>query len=144
MQKFKGKPLPAPREDPEEDFVVDSWYVYDISESVMRVTYSLMILSVHFKILNVLSFYGSVAFLVKIMEKLVVVLQTFFAFFLFLISMYATAFLALDLIFNNGDIPDPRGDYIGFGNIWGATFIYTFRLSVGDVDISTFKNLPTP
>ena len=71
MNKFKGKPLPGLRGDPEEDFVATDWYVYDISESVMRVTYSLMIVSVHFKILNVLSFYGSVAFLVKIMEKLV-------------------------------------------------------------------------
>ena len=58
--------------------------------------------------------------------------------------MYATAFLALDLIFNNGDIPDPRGDYIGFGGIWGATLMYTFRMAVGDFDVSTFKNLPPP
>ena len=111
---------------------------------MMHVTYSLLIISVHFKIFNVLSFYPSVAFLVKIMESLVQVLQTFLLFYAFLISMYAMSFLALHLIFNNGDIPDPRGDYIGLGGIWGATFMYTFRAANGDFDISTFKNLPTP
>ena len=108
----------------------------------MRVTYSLLIVCVHFKILNVLSFYPSVAFLVKIMENLVKELQTFLLFFMFLISMYAMSFLALDLVYNNGDVPDPRGDYIG--GIWGATFMNTFRVAVGDFDISTYKNLPSP
>jgi hypothetical protein len=110
----------------------------------MRVTYSLLIVCVHFKILNVLSFYPSVAFLVKIMENLVKELQTFLLFFMFLISMYAMSFLALDLVYNNGDVPDPRGDYIGLGGIWGATFMNTFRVAVGDFDISTYKNLPSP
>lgn len=110
----------------------------------MRVTYSVMIISVHIKLLNVLSFYPSVAFLVKIMEKLVPELKTFMAFFFFLICMYAFSFLALDLIYNNGDIADPRGDYIGLGEIYGATFMYCIRMAVGDFDISTFKNLPGP
>lgn len=143
MKQHSGQPLPGPRMS-DEEFVVKEWYVYDMDESVLRVTYSIMIISVHIKILNVLSFYPSVAFLVKIMEKLAPALTTFMIFFFFLISMYTVAFLALDLIFNNGDIPDPRGDYIGLGGIYGATFIYVIRMSVGDFDISTFKNLPSP
>ena len=143
MKRWAGQPRPEPREDPDV-FVVSDWYVYDSYESTMRVTYSVMIISVHIKILNVLSFYPSVAFLVKIMEKLVEVLRTFIAFFFFLICMYSFAYLALDLIFNNGDIADPRGDYIGLGDIYGATIMYSIRMAVGDFDISTYKNLPTP
>lgn len=144
MRKYKGLPVPPPRFGPDDDFVVQDYYVYDKREQIMRVTYSLMIISIHIKILNVLSFYSAVAFLVKIMEKLVTELQTFLMFFFFLISMFSMSFLAVDLMFNNGDSPIPEGDYVGLGGIGSATFLYVFRMSVGDMDIATFKNLPLP
>lgn len=50
-------------------------------------------------------------------------------------------FLAIDVIYNNGDIAHPQGDFIGLGR-YGANFMYSFRFAVGDFDVSTFKNLP--
>lgn len=144
MKKYKGLPNPPPRFAPDDQFFAPEYYIYDMQESIMRVTYSLMIVSVHIKILNVLSFYAAVAFLVKIMEKLVTELQTFMMFFFFLISMFAMSFLAVDLIFQNGDVPSAVGDYTGLGGIGSATFLYVFRMSVGDFDITNFKNLPVP
>jgi hypothetical protein len=144
MLRYRNLPPPAPRLTDPEAFVVTEWYVYDTRESVMRVTYSLMVISIHIKVLNVLSFYASVAFLVKIMEKLVDALSTFLAFFVFMIAMFMMSFRALDVVFNNGDIMQPPGDYTGLGGIGTASFFYTFRMSLGDFDISTFKNLPGP
>jgi len=58
--------------DEGETFDPLTYYTYGRRESVMRVTYSIMIIVVHIKLLNVFSFYGQVAFLVKMIEKLVV------------------------------------------------------------------------
>lgn len=58
--------------DKDETFDPLTYYTYGRRESVMRVTYSIMIIVVHIKLLNVFSFYGQVAFLVKMIEKLVV------------------------------------------------------------------------
>jgi len=120
MRKYRGTGKMEPRIPANaEAWDYHLWYVYDVQEQVMRVTYSLLIFCVHIKILNVLSFYDSVAFLVKIMSELVVVLQTFIAFFLYWICLFMCCFMSIDVIFNNGDIAHPQGDMIGLGR-YGA------------------------
>jgi hypothetical protein len=54
-----------------EEFDPVGWYDYTSGESALRVTYSLLVISIHIKILAVLSFFPSVAYLVKIMTRVV-------------------------------------------------------------------------
>jgi hypothetical protein len=49
--------------------------------------------------MNVLSFYGSVAFLVKIMESMVGALAPFLAFIFFFVVMFAMTNAALDVTY---------------------------------------------
>lgn len=69
-------------EDP-KDFDAEEYYIYPElkSTSIKRVCYSLLIVVVHIKILNVLSFYSSIAFLVKMMEKIINEIGSFALFF---------------------------------------------------------------
>lgn len=93
----------------------------------MRVCYSFLIIVIHVKIMNVLSFYGSVAFLVKIMESMVGALAPFLAFIFFFVVMFAMTNAALDITYGNTDKMEPAGDYTGFFGMAGAHLMMTFR-----------------
>lgn len=69
----------------------------------MRCFYSILIVNTHFKTLNVLSFYSSVAFLIKAMQRVIEDIQGYAVFFFFLVLMYALANNALDLLWLNSD-----------------------------------------
>lgn len=99
-------------------------------------------ISIHIKILAVLSFFPSVAYLVKILVRVVQQLGVFILFFFFYLVMFTFAFLALDLVFF--DSKSKFGDYNGFGGIYGATFMFTLRQAVGNLDFAPFRNLPLP
>jgi hypothetical protein len=112
---------------------------YDPHESIMRVCYSLLIINTHVKTLNVLSFYPSVAFIIKAMQRVIEDIGGYAVFFFFLVTMYALAFNALDLLWLNSDAMWPEGDYVGMGGMAFATFVTTFRNSVGDFVLNTFR-----
>jgi hypothetical protein len=82
MIKSKDQPNPLPK-DAVLIFNKDQYYKYPggKSTSIKRVFYSLLIVVVHIKILNVLSFYSSIAFLVKMMEKIINEIGSFALFF---------------------------------------------------------------
>ena len=110
----------------------------------MRVCYSFLIIVAHIKIMNVLSFYGSVAFLVKIMESMVGALLPFLGFIFFFLVMFAMTNVALDVTYLNSDIKERTGDYTGLFGMAGAHLMMTFRQSLGDFNLDTFKFLPAP
>lgn len=117
---------------------------YDSHESITRVCYSLLIINTHIKTLNVLSFYPSVAFIIKAMQRVIEEIQGYAVFFFFLVLMYALAYNALDLLWLNSDAMWPEGDYVGMGGMVFATFITTYRISVGDFLLGTFRFLGNP
>jgi len=117
---------------------------YDPHESITRVCYSLLIINTHIKTLNVLSFYPSVAFIIKAMQRVIEEIQGYAVFFFFLVLMYALAYNALDLLWLNSDAMWPEGDYVGMGGMVFATFITTYRISVGDFLLGTFRFLGNP
>ena len=82
-----------------DDFDITGYYDYDNWESALRVSYSVLLVSAHIKILNVLSFYDSVAFLVKIMENLVTAIIPLISFLFFIIAMFTFSISALDVTF---------------------------------------------
>ena len=106
----------------------------------MRVSYSILIINTHVKTLNVLSFYSSVAFIIKAMEKVSRGLLFYALFYLFLVIMYALSYNALDLIWI---IPSEskEGDAEGMGGMPFAMFSYSFRISLGDWKLNTFTLL---
>ena len=71
---------------------------YDPNESYLRVTYSILLINSHLKTLNVLSFYSSVAFIIKAMESVFYGIRGYGVFYLFLVSMYALCYNSLDLV----------------------------------------------
>lgn len=71
---------------------------YDPNESYLRVTYSILLINSHIKTLNVLSFFSSVAFIIKAMESVFYGIRGYGVFYLFLVTMYALCYNALDLI----------------------------------------------
>ena len=57
----------------EKGFDYKRYYkAYDPHESILRVSYSLLIINTHVKTLNVLSFYSSVAFIIKAMQRVII------------------------------------------------------------------------
>jgi hypothetical protein len=54
--------------------------------------------------------------------------------------MFTFAFLALDVTFSDGT--SWNGEFDGFGGIYGATFLFTLRLGVGDFNYIPFRDLP--
>lgn len=105
----------------------------------MRVSYSILIINTHVKTLNVLSFYSSVAFIIKAMAKVSRGLLFYALFFFFLVIMYALSYNALDLIWI---IPSEskEGDAEGMSMPF-AMFSYSFRISLGDWKLNTFTLL---
>ena len=110
----------------------------------IRVSYSVLLVSVHIKILNVLSFYESIAFMLQIMENLVGAIAPVMIFLIGIITIFSLCLNSLDVIYFNLDAPLETGDYRGFFGIYGASIMSTFRNSLGDFDISTYKFLPGP
>lgn len=98
----------------------------------MRVTYSILLIVVHVKILNVFSFYSQVAFLVKMIEKIVVTIIPFGLFLAYFMMIWVLGFSALDLIFWNTNATTQAGDYAGFFGLFGAELIVHLRNSLGD------------
>ncbi len=107
-------------EEADNSFSPKTYYSYGIQESVLRVTYSVMLIVVHVKILNVFSFYSQVAFLVKMIEKIVVTIIPFGLFLGYFMMIWVLGFSALDLIFWNTGAMTEAGDYIGFFGLYGA------------------------
>lgn len=83
------------------------YLAYDPQESALRVTYSILVINSHLKTLNVLSFYSSVAFIIKAMAAVFNGIVGYAVFFLFLVLMYALGFNALDMIWYNSDAMTP-------------------------------------
>ena len=125
LEKIAGRRLAETGEDEEgeeeeeEEVVIDPitglpvweygfdykkhYIIYDKNESIMRCFYSILIVNTHIKTLNVLSFYSSVAFLIKAMQRVIEDIQGYAVFFFFLVLMYALANNALDLLWLNSD-----------------------------------------
>ncbi len=120
------------------------YLAYDPHESVLRVTYSILVINSHVKTLNVLSFYSSVAFIIKAMAAVFDGIVGYAVFFLFLVLMYALGFNALDMLWYNSDAMTPWGDYNGVGGMVFAMFAATYRNSLGDFIINTFQFPETP
>lgn len=112
---------------------------YDKGESLLRCMYSILIINIHIKLLNVLSFYVSVAFVIKAMQRVIEDIQGYGVFFFFLVLMYALAYNALDLLWLNSDALTPEGDFRGMGGMPFAFFIATYRMSLGDFILNTFR-----
>jgi len=79
-----------------------------------------MLIVVHVKILNVFSFYSQVAFIVKMIEKIVVTIIPFGFFLAYFMMIWVLGFSALDLIFWNTGATTETGDYTGFFGLYGA------------------------
>ena len=127
-----------------EEYNIAGQYRYGIREQVMRVTYSVLLVSVHIKVINVLSFYESIAFMIKIIEKLVGEIASVMIFLISILVVFSLANDSLDIIYYNADMPNETGDYTGFFGIYGASFMSTLRNSLGDFDVGTYKFLPWP
>ena len=106
--------------------------------------YSILIINTHVKTLNVLSFYQDVAFIIKAMQRVIEDIQGYAFFFFFLVMMYAFAFNALDLVWYNSDAMYPEGDYVGMDGMVFTFFATTYRNSLGDNILNTFRTLPDP
>jgi uncharacterized membrane protein len=125
------------------DFDITELYHYGLPEQAMRISYSVLVISVHIKVMAVLQFYDSVAFLVEIMENVAGALTPVIVFFMYTIVIFCLAANALDLIFYKTDNANIEGDYEGM-SIFGAAFLAFFRFSLGDFDLSTVKYMPAP
>lgn len=124
----------------EKGFDYKKYYkAYDPHESILRVCYSMLIINTHIKTLNVLSFYSSVAFIIKAMQRVIIDIQGYAIFFFFLVTMYALCNNALDLLWLNSDAMWPTGDYVGMGGMPFSVFVTTYRISVGDFILNTFR-----
>lgn len=74
---------------------------------MLRVTYSILVINTHVKTLNVLSFYSSVAFIIKAMAAVFTEIPGYASMFFFLLIMYALSYNALDLLWLNSDAMFP-------------------------------------
>ena len=146
MKKNKDVPNPEPVDTEADDyeFAPLTFYTYDSRMSYMRVSYSVLVVVVHIKILNVLSFYASIAFLVKMMEKIINEIGSFAAFFGCVLGTFCLCNNSLGMIWFNGDALWETGDYIGFGGMPMAFFITSLRNSMGDIVVNTNQWLPVP
>jgi len=109
----------------------------------MRVTYSVLVIVANIKIMNILQFYEGIAFMVEIMENMAGELAPVMVFLFGIISVFALAAAALDVVYWNADMQTETGDYLGIG-YYGASVMSMLRNSLGDFDISTYKFLPLP
>ena len=112
--------------DPAEYYNYDSWLEW------LRVSYCILIMNVSVKVLNVAQFNDSIAFLVKILEEVVSVILPFLVLWLSIMWMFFNINIALDVVYYNADSPFITGDYEGFFGMFGATVLFTIRMSVGD------------
>lgn len=89
-------------------FDYKSYYkAYDPHESALRVLYAILVINTHVKTLNVLSFYSSVAFIIKAMAAVFAEIPGYACLFSFLLIMYALSYNALDLLWFNSDAVYP-------------------------------------
>jgi hypothetical protein len=126
------------------EFDPADYYTYDPWLQWLRVSYCMLIVTVCVKVLNVAQFNDSIAFLVKILEKVISVILPFVVLWICIIIMFSFCINALDLVFFNSDSPTQGGDYEGFFNMFGPILLYTIRNSVGDFQPDTLKFLPMP
>lgn len=98
----KYKEHPPSGEVPEFD--IHNYYTYDFNEQLLRTCYSVALICIHIKIMNVLSFYQSIAFLIKLFENLVGAVVPFLGFFSFIVLMFTLAFWALDMVYPTMDV----------------------------------------
>lgn len=126
-----------------ETFMVDELYQYGLREQILRITYSVLLVSVNIKIMAVLQFYESIAFMVEIMENISGAMAPVIAFFVWFIIMFAMAANSLDVVFYTSGTKNTTGDYTGI-TIWGAHIITMFHNSLADFKVWTYKFLPWP
>ena len=81
------------------------YYDYEPWLQWLRVSYCLLIVTVSVKVLNVAQFNDSIAFLVKILEKVISVILPFVVLWICIIVMFSFCVNALDLVFYNSDSP---------------------------------------
>jgi hypothetical protein len=126
------------------DFDPIEYYDYEEWLQWLRVFYCFLIINVSVKVLNVAQFNDSIAFLVKVLGKVVSVILPFVVLWMCIIIMFTFCVNALDLIFYNSDSTTQGGDYEGFFGMFGPALLYTIRNSVGDFQPDTLKFLPMP
>lgn len=112
--------------DPEQYYNYDPWMMW------LRVSYCFLIMTISIKVLNVAQFNDSIAFLVKILEKVINVILPFVVLWMSIVIMFSFCINALDLVFYNSDSPTQGGDYEGFFGMFGPILLFTIRNSVGD------------
>jgi len=117
------------------------YLAYDPIESTLRVCYSILIINTHIKTLNVLSFYESVAFILRAMESVFLEIRAFAVFYLFVTMVFALAFNALEVIYYNPDVQRETGDYSDMGGLPFAAITASYRSALGDFSLSNFKFL---
>jgi hypothetical protein len=84
-----------------------------------------------------------VAYLVKMLEKIVVESVPFLLFFFCLIGLFGLVMNSLDVIFNDPAKGNPLGDYENFTEFRALSYLlFTLRQSLGDFSVDTFKLLP--
>jgi hypothetical protein len=103
------------------------------------VCYSVLLVTTHIKTLNILSFYEQIAFIISALARVFDEIRGYAVFFLFLVLMYGLAYNALDIVWYNSSSLTPMGDYVGMGGMVFATFVSTFRQSIGDFYVTTFR-----
>ena len=102
-------------------------------------TYSILVINTHLKTLNVLSFYSSVAFIIKAMAAVFKEIPGYAVMFFFFVLMFSLGFNALDIVWYSSSSPNKESDEVGLGGMAAATYFATIRNSIGDFQINTFK-----
>lgn len=85
------------------EWIADDYYDYPLWESYIRVTYSVLIINSHLKVLNVAQFSESVAFIVKMLETVFTVFMPFLLLNFSIMVCFSFCNNALDLVFFNSD-----------------------------------------
>ena len=118
------------------------YYDYPVWESYIRVTYAVLIINTHLKVLNVAQFSEGVAFIVKMLSTIFDVFMPFLLLNFSIMVCFSFCNNALDVVFYNSDSPTQGGEYDGFFGMAGPILLWTIRNGVGDFQPDTFKFMP--
>jgi len=84
-----------------------------IEKQVTRVLYAFLILTSFFKILQVVSVYPSIGFLIEMLSEISSRAVPFVSFFVYLNITFAFIFYVLNVTFDETRSKDPYGEYQG-------------------------------
>jgi hypothetical protein len=84
-----------------------------IEKQVTRVLYAFLILTSFFKILQVVSVYPSIGFLIEMLSEISSRAVPFVSFFVYLNITFAFIFFVLNVTFDETRTKDPYGEYQG-------------------------------